>query len=64
MPTYQGYRKNRLSQQLFKVFIALTLRPPHVSAFIGHPQAEHTIYKEVITITFPIRFVQYTTDSF
>jgi hypothetical protein len=47
--SYQGYQKNRLSQQLFKVFIALILRPLHVSAFIGHPQAEHTIYKEVTT---------------
>jgi hypothetical protein len=47
----QSYQKNRLSQQLFKVFIVLTLRPLHVSAYIGHLQAEHTIYKEVITPT-------------
>jgi hypothetical protein len=56
---YQGYQKNRLSQQLFKVFIVLILQPLHVSAFIGHPQAEHTIYNEVITlITDPLYIVQ------
>jgi hypothetical protein len=55
----QGYQKNRLSQQLFKVLFVLKLRPLHVSAFIGHPQVEHTIYKEVITLTTdPLYIVQ------
>jgi hypothetical protein len=56
---YQGFQKNRPSQQLFKVFIALILRPLHVSAFIGHPHGEHTIYEEVTTLTTdPLYIVQ------
>jgi hypothetical protein len=31
----QGYWKNRLSQQLFKVFIYTYILPLHVSAFAG-----------------------------
>jgi hypothetical protein len=33
---YQGYWKNRPSQQLFKVFILFPFPPLHVSALAGH----------------------------
>jgi hypothetical protein len=61
----QGHQENRLSQQLFNVFIVLILRPLHVSAFIGHPQAGHTIYKEVVTLTTdPLYIVQMLSYTF
>jgi hypothetical protein len=48
---YRDYWKNRLSQQLFKVFIYTYILPLHVSAFAGHLQAEYTIFWEVISLT-------------
>jgi hypothetical protein len=39
--------KNRLSQQLFKVFIYTYILPLHVSALAGHLQAEHTMWKNI-----------------
>jgi hypothetical protein len=46
----QGYWKNRLSQQLFKVFIYTYILPLHVSAFTGHLQAEYAIFWEVTSL--------------